>query len=69
MQCFESKMMRLYFFKIISRQNPDLHYDDLVLSDLLVERGIDSIEDLLQLELEELETIASQFGEDLAMAA
>ena len=69
MQCYESKLMRYYLYKIVATHTPNVAYDDLVLSDLLHANGIESLQQLLNLTLEDLEKIAGLLTSDLKMAA
>jgi hypothetical protein len=69
MQCYESKLMRLSLYRLIISHNPGLRYDDGVLSDLLDDYGIESLEEIVAMKPEMLKTIVGQFGQNMPLAA
>jgi hypothetical protein len=61
--------MRLSLYRLIISHNPGLRYDDWVLSDLLDECALESMQDIVDMKPETLKAIAGRFTHDLALAA
>jgi hypothetical protein len=69
MQCYESKLMRLSLYRLIASHNPGLRYDDWILTDLLDDYGIESLQDITTMKPETLTAIAGRFGQNMPLAA
>ena len=69
MQCYEGELMRAYMHKIATFVDPGFKRDDLLLSDMLVELGAETLEQLIELEQVAIKKIVAHYHAVIGDAA
>jgi len=69
MQCYEYQMMLAHIYTVVTLVNPEFERDDFLLSDILADVGVDTIEELLNIDQSTIIQIAGPYIKNFNKAA
>ena len=69
MQCYEYQMKLAQIYTVVTLVNPEFERDDFLLSDILADVGVDTIEELLNIDQSTIIQIAGPYIKNFNKAA